>query len=111
MKYPDGPGSKGFATSGQAAAEMQADGRAVTLRNRVTDWYGAGNVGTADECAAALGEPVLAVRPRVAELHKRGHIEATDERRRNVGGRMAAVWRRRELPKPPPPLRQMEMFG
>ena len=47
---------------------------------------------TADEVAAAIGESVLAIRPRVAELHQAGAIYNTSERRPNLSGRLATVW-------------------
>jgi predicted ArsR family transcriptional regulator len=51
---------------------------------------------TADECAALLGESVLAIRPRLSTLRKRGEIEDTGERRKNRSGRNAAVWKAKE---------------
>jgi predicted ArsR family transcriptional regulator len=48
---------------------------------------------TADEIAAALGESILAIRPRVCELFKQGRIEKTGEKRKNASGLYAHVWR------------------
>ena len=47
---------------------------------------------TADEVAALLGETVLSIRPRVAELRKLGKIAATGDKRRNESGMLASVW-------------------
>lgn len=89
--YPDVAGATEETTSRSAAKEIEASGRASILRDRCEAWFGAGHRGTADECAAALGETILAVRPRVTELVKQGVLRRTDERRRSDGGRMAAV--------------------
>jgi predicted ArsR family transcriptional regulator len=48
---------------------------------------------TADEIAERCGVSILAIRPRVAELHKGGHIEDSGVRRRNDSGAKATVWR------------------
>ncbi len=50
---------------------------------------------TADEVAAAMGESILAVRPRLSELHVAGLIHDTGLRRANASGRSAIVWRAR----------------
>ena len=48
---------------------------------------------TADECAAIIGQTVLATRPRVTELNKQGKIIRTGQRRKNVSGASAIVWK------------------
>jgi predicted ArsR family transcriptional regulator len=48
---------------------------------------------TADEIAERCGVSILAIRPRVAELNKGGHIEDSGVRRRNDSGAKATVWR------------------
>jgi predicted ArsR family transcriptional regulator len=48
---------------------------------------------TADEVDEALGESVLAVRPRVSELVRENLVVATGMRRPNKSGRTAWVWR------------------
>lgn len=48
---------------------------------------------TADEIAERCGVSILAIRPRVAELNKGGHIEDSGERRRNASGAKATVWK------------------
>ena len=89
--YPNAPGFKTEGTSRQAAAAMAP--RARTLRDRVDDLFTSREL-TADECAAALGETVLSVRPRLSELVKLRRIEDAGERRRNESGLSATVWRR-----------------
>jgi DNA-directed RNA polymerase specialized sigma24 family protein len=49
---------------------------------------------TPDECASAIGETVLAVRPRVTEMLQAGLLERTGEKRRNASGMRANVLRR-----------------
>lgn len=94
--YPDHAGFKERATSKDAADAIEGSGRAATLRKKVLDWFEDGNTGTADECADALHETILAIRPRVSELHNKGLITRTGARRRSSGGRMAHVWCRAE---------------
>jgi DNA-binding NarL/FixJ family response regulator len=48
---------------------------------------------TADEIAERCGVSILAIRPRVAELNKGGHIEDSGVRRFNSSGAKATVWR------------------
>lgn len=93
LTYPMVAGAKANGTSRDAAQGIEGSGKAARLRDLVAAWFRAGNTGTADECAHALREDVLSVRPRVAELHKRGIIVPTGERRRADGGRSANVWR------------------
>jgi predicted ArsR family transcriptional regulator len=69
-------------------------GKTERVRRLVLDVLAATPAGlTADEIAAALGESVLAVRPRVSELFHDGLIGKTGERRRNHSGLSAYVWR------------------
>lgn len=90
-RYPAAPGHRNRDTSRAAAVSMRP--AAPTLRARVLDVL-AGRAMTADECALALGETVLAVRPRLTELARLGLIEDGGERRPNASGRMAIVWTR-----------------
>ena len=93
--YPENPGYKTLhpETSQQAAAAITS--RAQTLRDKCLACLSETAL-TADEVAGRLGESVLAVRPRVAEL---AHTESgprifdTGQRRRNASGKLAAVWR------------------
>jgi hypothetical protein len=66
----------------------------ITLRDRVMAVLRRVPSGlTADEIADRCGVSLLAIRPRVAELNKGGHIEDTGVRRFNASGAKAAVWR------------------
>lgn len=91
--YPDVPGHRGVDTS-IAAAESVKD-RAGILREKclayVRRWGMTGS--TADECAAALNESVLSIRPRFTELRLANRIEDTGTRRPNASGRNAIVWK------------------
>jgi hypothetical protein len=92
MTYPHHAGAKEPTTSLEAAIAIESEGRAGRLREQVKSWYARGYCGTADECAAALGESILSIRPRVSELHRLGVLEPSGDRRRSDGGRMANVW-------------------
>lgn len=91
--YPDTPGYKAPGTSKDAA--RATTGRAETLRQRVLEAIEkAGNRGlTPDEAAAALGETVLAVRPRFSELKALDKIYQTGARRANASGLKANAWK------------------
>lgn len=91
-RYPNAPGSKTERpeTSRQAAPER---GAAARLRSLALSYVEQSGGCTADECAAALGESVLAVRPRFSELVALGKLEDSGQRRRNASGKSAAVWR------------------
>ena len=101
----DYPHEAGFkepgATSQDVAEAIERAGRAATLRRKVLAYFEV-FTGTADEAAAALGESILAIRPRCSELRGQGLIEPTGARRRSAGGRQAHVMRlvqrQRELP-------------
>ena len=92
------PGVKFGAPATSLAAAEAVAGRSQTLRCAVLAWL-QGRAGTADECAAALGESVLAIRPRFSELRRDGIITDTGERRFNDSGLKAVV--RRVLPGAP----------
>ncbi len=92
--YPHVAGSKEVTTSAAAAKMMETSGRAELLRHRSLAAIEDSVFRlTADECAAQLGETVLAVRPRISELNKRGLIVDTGIRRKNISGISAKVWR------------------
>lgn len=97
--YPDQAGwhRDAIATSQEAAHAIESKGRAATLRKRALEWFQAGNEGTADDCAAALGESILAIRPRITELSTHDLLEPTGERRKSAGGRNAMVLRLRAM--------------
>jgi hypothetical protein len=88
--YPLSPGHKVDGTSRLAAEDIRP--RAGILRGRVLACLRA-NAMTADECAYALSESVLAIRPRFSELRALNQITDTGERRQNDSGRNAIVWR------------------
>ena len=93
IAYPDAPGFKAQGTSQDAAKAMT--GAAKTLRARAMLCIERTPGGlTADEVAAELGASPFAVRPRVTELNRLGLIERAEDRRRNVSGMTATVWRR-----------------
>lgn len=94
MKYPYHPGSKGINTSAQAA-EAAAE-RAPRLRGACLEVFRSLGPLSADQVAQHLGESVLAVRPRIAELHLLGKINDSGQRVMNRSGRTAAVWMIRE---------------
>ena len=90
LQYPDSPGFKAAGTSREAA--VKTAGRAATLRERVLPFLARGPA-TADECAAAIGETELSVRPRFSELRKMGRVADSGSRRRNSSGHRASVWK------------------
>lgn len=95
LDYPLTAGAKEYTTSLEAAEQIEKSGRAEILRMKVLGWFVDGNEGTADECAAALNENHLSIRPRLSELHAAYWIEPTGERRKSLaGGRSAHVWRK-----------------
>lgn len=89
------PGYKEKTTSRDAAVAIK--GKAAILRERVyAAIRAAGAKGlTPDQTAAAIGESVLAVRPRCSELSQEHppRIVLTGERRTNDTGLKARVWR------------------
>lgn len=92
---PCGVGYKERGGASQAVAEELAEsGRAQRLRQLVTSYFEAGHQATADEAAAALGENILAIRPRVSELRKAGIIIPAGERRPSSSGKPSTVWKR-----------------
>lgn len=92
MNYPNTPGYKTGGTS-EAAALSMVD-VAPTLRDRVyTHIKSRGACGSsADECAKAIDETVLAVRPRFSELKELGDIRETKLTTLNESGRAASIY-------------------
>lgn len=88
-RYPQRAGFKEAGTSKDAADRIEAKGRAQRLRDAVLGAFELGWTGTADELAFRLGESILSIRPRVAELHKQGKLTATGLRRDGMN-----VWRK-----------------
>lgn len=88
--YPHTPGHQDTDTSIAAAESVKP--LVTGLRGRVLKAL-ADNPATADECAAELGKSVLSIRPRLTELSAMGSIVDTGERRPNLSGRSAIVWK------------------
>jgi hypothetical protein len=92
--YPNNPGHWAGApeTSKQAAAVIAdaAKSRSALAARYVVEQGFRG--ATADEVADALDWDRYSSRPRLAELHKRGLIVDSGERRTGVSGRRQAVW-------------------
>lgn len=86
--YNGAPGYKEPTTAKDAAHAIK--GRAQTLRERALD-YIRQHPSTPDEVAAALGETVLAIRPRITELLNAGKIRKSGRRRYNISGMGAHV--------------------
>ncbi len=90
MRYPVTAGSKTGGTSAEAAVAMSPKVQTLcalcydVLRDRPM---------TADETAARLGLSVLSIRPRFSNLVALGKIEKTGQRRRNISGLHANVYR------------------
>lgn len=91
--YPQSAGYSEPTTSRDAATAIESSGRAAKLRERVITLFRCGYRLTADEAAAMLDEPILSIRPRIAEAHKLGKLQPTGERRASSGGRPSHVWR------------------
>ena len=90
-KYPERAGFTDLDTSKAAADQIEAKGRAETLRQRVLQWLEKGDF-TADEIASLMGEDILSVRPRVTELFKQGEILDTGRRKENArSGKKAKI--------------------
>lgn len=90
QRYPDRAGYKALGTSQDAANAIEGSGQASRLRSAVLAFYGRRS-GTADECAASLGESILSIRPRCSELLTAGKLYRTGERRKSSEGRAQAV--------------------
>lgn len=90
--YPIDPGYTEATTSLDAAVSMSI--RAETLRKRILAVLIYRPM-TSDESAEAIGESVLAVRPRLTELRRMGLIERTGQKRKNESGLYAHEYRQR----------------
>lgn len=94
-RYPDAPGFKGERNGpSEQAAKVIALG-VTGRRAEVLDYLRtrATRPETADEIAAQLNRSILSIRPRVAELHKLGLVEAAPQRGTNLSGMTAHCWR------------------
>lgn len=94
-QYPDRPGFKGAADGPGAEAAVRIAPVAKGLQRDILDFLRRGTAEplTADQIAGRLGRSILSVRPRVAELHKLGLVEATADRGKNESGMTAHRWR------------------
>ena len=90
-RYPEIAGFKARDTAADAAAGIETAG-AKSLRARVYDSLKA-MPATPETLAGRLGVPVYNIRPRCAELAKRGLIEDSGQRGTATGGRKAIVWK------------------
>jgi hypothetical protein len=88
--YPDQPGWKEGQTSREAAEDIKE--RARTLRGRCFGFIRQYPGHTADEIAAALGESVLTIRPRISELRQKSLI-VNEGRGHNRSGKAAHRWK------------------
>lgn len=88
--YPVAPGFKRTDTSRQAAEDMKPN--AATLRAKVLTALRLYGPLTADQCATALSQPILSIRPRLSELRELGKVVDTGDRRPNASGKRAIVW-------------------
>lgn len=87
--YPFSAGYRDTDTSEAAAQSVDAK----TLRAKVLDTISRHGPLTADETAGKIGCNILSIRPRLTELKRLGKITDTGERRENLSGRKAAVYR------------------
>jgi len=90
--YPHNPGHKTSGTSERAAESVS--GRSNALRLQCLDHLRKrGALGsTADECATALNESVLSIRPRFSELVALKLIRETKLTSMNASGRQATIY-------------------
>ena len=79
----------------RAAARYMAP-KALGLREAVLSTLEHSGPSTADEVAGRLCESILAIRPRLSELNKAGEITDTTTRRKNLSGRAAIVWAKKD---------------
>ncbi|WP_267381770.1 MULTISPECIES: hypothetical protein [unclassified Sphingomonas] len=90
--YPDEPGHRGVETSMEAAdliASVSSRLRALVFRTLHSNPAGL----TVDEACALVGLPRYSIQPRFSELRRAGSIRDTGQRRINVSGARAIVWR------------------
>lgn len=93
-RYPDVPGAKVPGTSQEAAEKVSK--RVAYLQGKCLEALRAHGPLTADEIAGKVGESILSIRPRLSELvsdEYGNQVEKTKERRKNISGCSATVWR------------------
>lgn len=91
--YPFIAGDQGGDTDSKAAAQIEACGRADTLRHKVKALVRAKGTLTPDETAELLQEDVLSIRPRFTELKQQGVLADTGLRRPSRMGKSQRVYR------------------
>jgi predicted ArsR family transcriptional regulator len=74
-------------------AYQQIASEAATLRRLCVEKLAEHGPMTADEIADRVGRGILSIRPRISELRKNDHVADTGERRKNLSGRTAVVWK------------------
>ena len=90
--YPDAPGHRGVDTSIEAANAIAPKlGRLQRLAEATIREAGDGGL-TADELAARLALQRWSIQPRTTELSRKGVIQDSGRRRRNITGKAAIVW-------------------
>ena len=89
-RYPGTPGYQLSETSHAAAKQIQSTAQTLKAACLVTLMSAAR---TADEVAELLGEDILSIRPRIAELKRAGKVFDTGLRRANRSGKSAVVWK------------------
>ena len=96
LDYPNWPGFRARDTS-KAAADAVAP-KSANLRERALFEIRLRREDglTADEVAKVLGQDVLTIRPRVAELARMCLIRDSKKRRQNRSGKSAIVWVRND---------------
>lgn len=97
--YPHSPGYKG---ERDGPSERAAKVIALTVTGRRAEVLSylrtrAAGPETADEIATGLNRSILSIRPRVAELHAMGMVEAVAQRGRNESGMTAHRWKAVQL--------------
>jgi hypothetical protein len=112
-RYPYVPGSRAGApeTSEMAAASVVDAAKSRSTQALAYVACQARNGATADEVAEAFEWDRYSSRPRLAELHGRGAIVDSGNRRQGVSGRKQVVWVLPEYGPLPPPDAQAELPG
>jgi hypothetical protein len=95
-RYPNAPGFKGPPGGASELAAVAMKLSAKGLRRKTLDIIKARGPMTADAAAVALERTPFSIRPRVAELHKLGLIEATTERTKGDSGMTVNRWQATE---------------
>jgi predicted HTH transcriptional regulator len=93
-RYPEVPGHKVPGPSQDAAEKVSK--RVAYLQGKCLEALRVHGPLTADEIAEKVGESILSIRPRLSELVSEEYgrqVEKTKERRKNISGCSATVWR------------------